>query len=138
MNYTKLYSEIKSEFNHDIALLSITAIAIHLSITPSKKDITIKGHFGQKIYKKITQTLWEHRHTEYDHKDSLETVLYITAVFYDYDLCKSLNGLGGCQAKSFTQLITELKEKEKEINIPFNGYYGEKIGEKIDEILTKK
>ena len=131
MNYTKLYSEIESEFNHDIALLSITAIAIHLSITPSKKDITIKGHFGQKIYKKITQTLWEH-------KDSLETVLYITAVFYDYDLKKSLNGIGGCQAKSFTQLITELKEKEKEINIPFNGYYGEKIGEKIDEILTKK
>ena len=124
MNYTKLYSEIESEFNHDIALLSITAIAIHLSINPSKKDITVKGHFGQKIYKKITQTLWEH-----DYKDNLETVLYITAVFYDYDLCKSLNGLGGCQAKSFTQLITELKEKEKQSNIPFNGYYGEKICE---------
>jgi len=103
MNFPQLFNDLKKEFPEHIALGVCVAMGIHLSTKIKEKDLSPKGNFEKRVEKKIRNTLWE-----VSEKD-LELIIKLWKCVYDWDIRRALEGLGGCERKTFTQLLEELK-----------------------------
>lgn len=103
MNYQNLYNDVAEEFPHNIALGVCIASGIHLSTTIKDKDIDEEGRYTKRVTKKIIKALWEYSAEE------MKTIMAIWNVVHDFYTRKTLEGLGGCEIKTFKELIGEIK-----------------------------
>jgi hypothetical protein len=98
MNYNKLFNTIRKEgFDEELALLTVVAQALHISMPVEEEDMKIKGRFQLRMEELIQSTLWEHH-------ARVEEVLTLESSLYDYNLRISMDGLGGCKKASLKDL----------------------------------
>jgi len=101
MDYIDLFNTLKNEgFGEDLALLTTVATAAKLVLTPTQSEMQKKGAFKKRIEKVVAQTLWQH-------PKHIDNVLKIQDVLYDYEVLKSLDGLGGAKSKTILELLKE-------------------------------
>jgi hypothetical protein len=94
MDYHKIFSAICLEFPENIALSAIQIYSLNLALKPS-------NNFEAKIVKKAKKLLWEMSDSDFD------LAVKIWKAIYSWQCCQSLQGLGGCKAKTFKQILTE-------------------------------
>ena len=97
MELTKLYSLASKEFPHSVCIGLCAAHAIHLSMPIKLKDITETGRFWGRVEKKIRKTLWQ--------EPELDLIVKLCFAVYDVEVSHSLQGLGGCTPKTFSEVL---------------------------------
>lgn len=104
MNFYEVFDTIKEEFDEDTALLCVCAMSVLLSTTPTNYDLEGRGRFTTKVYKKVSELLWEHE------DGKVEEVLKIIDAYHDFEMGKSMKGLGGCVEKTLKEIIANKKQ----------------------------
>lgn len=94
MNYHKIFSAICLEFPDNIALAAVQVYSLNMVLKPS-------DNFEAKIIKKAKKLLWEMSDSDFD------LAIKIWKAIYSWQCRQSLQGLGGCKAKTFKQLLAE-------------------------------
>jgi len=94
MDCHKIFSAIRLEFSENIALAAVQIYSLNLALKPN-------NDFETKITKKAKRLLWEMSDSDFDLAVKIWKVIYI------WDCRQSLQGLGGCKAKTFNQLLVE-------------------------------
>ena len=94
MNYSKIYDTIAEEFSPKIALMVVQIITISMT-TKIPKDLKLMS----KVERKARKLLWE------ESRADIELALELFAVSHDWESRQSMNGLGGCERKSFKELL---------------------------------
>ena len=94
MTHYEIFKAISAEYPEHIALAAIQIYTINLSTKPK-----LNGKFEQKIIKKANKLLCEME------EEDKELAIKIWKVIYDWITRQSLQGLGGCEIKTFKQLI---------------------------------
>jgi len=96
MDFYKIFSAIKLEYPENIALAAMQIYTLNLSLKPR-----LEGKFEEKIIKKAKKVLWQVSDSDFD------LAVKIWKAIYSWQCCQSLQGLGGCKAKTFKQILTE-------------------------------
>ena len=94
MNCHKIFSAICLEFPDNIALAAVQIYSLNLVLKPI-------NNFEKKILKKAKKLLWELADEDFD------LAVKIWKVIYTWECRQSLQGMGGCKAKTFKQLLAE-------------------------------
>jgi hypothetical protein len=94
MDYHKIFSAICLDFPDHIALAAVQIYSLNLALKPS-------NNFETKIIKKAKKLLWEMSDSDFN------LAVKIWKAIYSWQCCQSLQGLGGCKAKTFKQILTE-------------------------------
>ena len=97
MQLKELYFIAFQEYPHDVCLGLCAAHAIHSSMRVTKKDLAQPGRFDARLEKRIRKAL--HEETE------LELIIKLCFAVYEVETSHSLQGLGGCTAKSFKEVL---------------------------------
>lgn len=97
MQLNELYAIAIEEYPHNICLDLCAAHSLHLSIKPTKTDLTVSGRYLGKVEKLIRKTLWQ--------SDDIDLVVNLCFAVYDVEITHTLQGLGGCVAKTFKQVL---------------------------------
>ncbi len=101
MKYNDIYNAVKEEFNHDVALLTVQMLTIHMST-----KIKDPFKFHDKIVSKISKTLAGTDPVVFD------IAMKCWEVCYEWETRQSLTGFGGCVKKTFKELIQEKIDKK--------------------------
>ena len=101
MKYSEMFDDLSKEFDSHIAMKVCMAIGIQLSIKLKDKDLLEEGYYTNRLIKKFKKVFWE------ETPEDLELIIKLWKVSYDYETTKTLQGTGGCEMKSFKQLIGE-------------------------------
>jgi hypothetical protein len=96
MKYYEIFKAISAEYPEHIALAVIQIYTINLST-----KLKLNGKFEQKIIKKSNKLLCEMSESD------RELSVNLWRVTYEYLTRQSLQGLGGCEVKTFKQLLDE-------------------------------
>lgn len=97
MKLNDLYAIAIKEYPHSVCLDLCAAHSLHLSIKPTKTDLTVSGRYLGKVEKLIRKTLWQ--------SDDIDLVVRLCLAAYDIETTHALQGLGGCVAKTFKQVL---------------------------------
>jgi hypothetical protein len=97
MSHIRIFNAIKADFGEEIALSVCQINAIHLTTKIKAKDIQ-GGRFAARVTKKAQKLLWELS------PEDFELVLTLWDCVYDWEIKQSLDGLGGCEKKTFKEL----------------------------------
>lgn len=97
MQLDELYTMAIKEYPHNICLDLCAAHSLHLSTKPTKTDLTISGRYRGKVEKLIRKTLWQ--------SEDIDLVVNLCFAVYDVETTHALQGLGGCVAKTFKQVL---------------------------------
>lgn len=97
MQLDELYSIAIKEYPHNICLDLCAAHSLHLSTKPTKKDLLVAGRYCERVERLIRQTLWQ--------SDDIDLVVNLCFAVYDVEITHALQGLGGCVAKTFKQVL---------------------------------
>ena len=112
-DFTKIYKALKSEFD-DHFLASIVCGMVHLNCEKKIEDRHVLKHlikdgsftselleeFNSAFY--VIKTKWP---------DTYKTALDCWRVYYDWQCRQAMHGLGGCEKKTFKELIDNLNSK---------------------------
>jgi hypothetical protein len=101
MDNVKIYDAINQEFGPVIALSVVQINTINLTSKVKKKDLTQSSNRTKRILKKAEKVLWELPVDDYN------LIVSLWKVLHDWDVKQSLAGLGGCTAKTFTELLAK-------------------------------
>jgi len=99
MNQFELFKAVKAEFSEEVAISAVVVNAINLSIGIKNSDLLEKGRFTKRIIKKAKKVLWRLSDAEF------EEAFTIAMVYHEYDMRKTMRGLGGCTEISFRDLL---------------------------------
>ena len=94
MNYSKIYDTIAEEFSPKIALMVVQIITISMT-TKIPKDLKLMS----KVERKARKLLWEESRADVD------LALALVDCVHSWEIGQSMNGLGGCERKSFKELL---------------------------------
>lgn len=100
MKYNELFTELLKEFEVDVALCVVQITTIQLSLKPKEKEIAGIKSFEERVLKRARDVLWE------IDESVLDQSIEIWRVVHDWDIHNSMNGLGGCEKKTFKELLT--------------------------------
>ena len=100
MNHLRIFNEIKADFGEQIALSVCQINAIHLTTKVKKKDMgSNSGSFAARVTKKATKLLWELS------PEDFQLALALWGCVHDWEIKQALDGLGGCEKKTFKELL---------------------------------
>lgn len=94
MDFYNVFKAMREEYPENICLAAIQIYTLNLALKPN-------ANFEQKILKKAKKVLWEVSEENFD------IAVELWQVAYDWECRQSLQGMGGCVTKSFSQLIKE-------------------------------
>jgi len=101
MKYMRLFEAVHDEFGLDVALCVIQISTIQMSLKPKLKELTGEKSFEKRVITKAKHLLWETDST------IVEQAIEVWRVSYDWGIRQSMNGLGGCEKKTFKELLTQ-------------------------------
>jgi hypothetical protein len=99
MKFQELYNQVESEFDAEIALCVIQIMSINLLLKPKVAEMMGEKSFEERIIKKAKKLLWE------VDADIVEQSIQVWNQVHDWETHKTLQGLGGCEYKTFKQLL---------------------------------
>lgn len=112
-DFTKVYKALKSEFD-DHFLAPIVCGMIHLNCEKKIEDRHVLKHlikdgsFTSELLEEFNSAFYVIR-TKWP--DTYKTALDCWRVYYDWQCRQALHGLGGCEKKTFKELIGNLNNK---------------------------
>ena len=98
---TELYNSLKEYKGEEFAALVLVAHGIHLNTKIKKKEWTRESSFSDRIEKRVRSTLHSYPNSVVD--DVIDAMFKI----HDWEIRNALGGLGGCEAKSFIEIVEE-------------------------------
>ena len=98
MNYVETFNVVKDEFDEETAILVVTALTVNLTMNATMEELTSIGAYTARLTEIIRENLWSH-------SDKIDLVLKIWEALYDYQICQSMQGLGGCVAKTIKEIM---------------------------------
>lgn len=96
-----LHRQLTEEFGQDIAMAAVLIHSLHLRMKLKEKDLTDGGNFNRRLKKKTDDLLWAIP------ADIRDRAFVISKLIHNWEIGRALDGLGGCEAKSFKQLLGE-------------------------------
>lgn len=103
MNYNKFYDAVAAEYGPEVALATIQILTINMTTKIKLKDLKTAGRFTEKIKRKVKDLLWE-----YD-PQIIQQAFACWEVSYAWQTRQSLQGMGGCEAKTIKELVDEVE-----------------------------
>ena len=100
MKNLSVYNDIFKEFDdQEIALNATILISINCAIYPTDDELFTNGLYVDRLKEYFDTVLWELP------QEKRELCLKIWKAHHTYNICKDLNGLGGCVKKSYKEII---------------------------------
>lgn len=108
MNYNKFYDAVAAEYGPEVALAAVQILTVNMTTKIKPKYLKTTGRFTEKIERKAKDLLWE------CDSQTLQQAMACWRVSQSWQTRQSLHlqGLGGCEAKTFKELI-EAEGKSK-------------------------
>lgn len=101
MKFMKLFEAVADEFDMDVALAVVQIITIQLRLKPKMKELTGEKSFEERVITKAKDVLWE------TDSSIVEQAIQVWRVTHDWDVRQTMAGLGGCEKKTFKELLTK-------------------------------
>jgi len=101
MKYIEVFNQVQSEFDTEIALCVTQIYSINLLLKPSMAELKGKKSFEERIIRRAKKLLWE------VDADIVEQSIQIWKQVHNWQSRKTMQGLGGCEYKTFRQLLGE-------------------------------
>lgn len=99
-DFTKIYNAINEEFsNPDLAMMVVQIYTINLTTKLKLSHLQESGKFTAKIIKKAKKVLWQYS------SDDVELAIDLWQCIPNWASGQSMDGLGGCEKKTFKQLL---------------------------------
>lgn len=109
MDPVLIFKTLKSEgFRDEVSLGVLQFLTVLLSTTVKVKDFKESGKFLEKVSKKSKRVLWRLS------KDDFDLVYRLSMSWHDWDIGQTLNGLGGCTAKTFRELLNNYNQESQQ------------------------
>ena len=99
MQLKQLYFIAFQDYPHEVCLGLCAAHAIHMSMRISEKDLAEPGRFNAWLEKKIRGALWQEPH--------IDLIVKLCLATHEVETTHALQGLGGCVAKSFKDVLSQ-------------------------------
>lgn len=106
MNYYKIFKAIKEEYGEEIALTAVQIYTINLTPSFYTKD-EFYENASEFLRKEARKVLWEN-------DDTFFLCWKVFGCIHEWESRQSLQGLGGCVAKTFKQLVEEYEAEYTE------------------------
>jgi len=104
MKFIRVYKQLISEgFSEEVSLGVIQLLTINLVKPIKKKHLTKERDYSQEIidtYKELSFELLD---------EDVKLTIKLWQSYTDWDISNSLSGMGGCQAKTFKELLSYIK-----------------------------
>ena len=104
MKYIEVFNQVQSEFDTEIALCVIQILSINLLLKPYMSELKGKKSFEERIIKRTKKLLWE------IDADIVEQSIQIWKQVHNWDTRRVMQGLGGCEYKTFRQLLEGMED----------------------------
>ena len=101
MKYMRLFEAVQDEFELEIALCVIQISTIQLGLKPKLKELTGEKSFEERVITKAKKLLWE------TDSSIVDQAIEVWRVSYDWGVKQSMDGLGGCEKKTFKELLSK-------------------------------
>lgn len=101
MKYIEMFNAVELEFDTTIALCVVQIYSINLLLKPSMAELKGKKSFEERIIRRAKALLWE------VDGDIVAKSIQIWKQVHDWQSRKTMQGLGGCEYKTFRQLLGE-------------------------------
>ena len=101
MKFQELFNQVQSEFDTEIALCVVQIYSINLLLKPKVAEMIGEKSFEERIIKKAKKLLWE------IDPSVIEQSIKIWKQVHNWESRKTMQGLGGCEYKTFKQLLGE-------------------------------
>ena len=101
MKFMKLFEAVSDEFGTEVALCVVQIITIQLRLKPKMKELTGEKSFEERVITKAKDVLWE------TDSSIVEQAIQVWRVTHDWDVRQTMAGLGGCEKKTFKELLTK-------------------------------
>jgi hypothetical protein len=99
-DFTKIYNAINLEFdNPELAMMVVQIYTINLTTKIKPSHLHEVGEFTDKVINKAKKVLWEYS------CDDVELAIALWKCIHNWQIGQSMNGLGGCEAKTFKELL---------------------------------
>lgn len=99
MNPYKISKDLRAEgFDEEVISNVVVINGLHMSKKIRPRHIDTIGLYTQELKEKSRDVLWETTDKVFGEAWELSQIIY------DYELTHSLNGLGGCVAKTYREL----------------------------------
>ena len=109
MDPVLIFKTLKSEgFNDGIAIGVLQFLTVMLTTKVTLKDFKKSGKYLEKVDRKAKRVLW---HLS---KDDFNLVYKLSMCLHDWDIDQTLNGLGGCTAKTFKELLNNYNQESQQ------------------------
>lgn len=99
MSPHEVFTAVSAEFSPEVAARVLVVYAIQLSLKPKEEDLLMPGRFQQRIEKRARKVLWRETAEEF------AQAFQIAMALYDFDVRKSMAGIGGCTPATLKQLV---------------------------------
>ena len=111
MNYYTIFKAIKEEYGEEIALTAVQIYTINLTPSFYTKDAFYENA-SEFLRKEARKVLWE------TDDDTFFLCWKVFGCIHEWESRQSLQGLGGCVAKTFKQLVEEYEAEYTEEEKP--------------------
>ena len=99
MKYNDIFKAVSTEFSEEIALCVVQIMTIQMSLKPKLKELTGEKSFENRVIALAKDVLWE------ADNDIVDQAIQVWRVTHDWGVRQSMTGLGGCEKKTFKQLM---------------------------------
>lgn len=106
MDYIKLFNDVENEFSKEEAILTVVAMTLNLTIAPELDDLQEVGRYTERLNAATRETLREYSN------ELIDEVILIREAYYVFDMRQSLQGLGGCEAKTIKEIMRGINENK--------------------------
>ena len=107
MDYYTIFKAIKEEYGEEIALTAVQIYTINLTPSFYTKD-EFYENASEFLRKEVRKVLWE------TDDDTFFLRWKVFGCIHEWESRQSLQGLGGCVAKTFKQLVEEYEAEYTE------------------------
>lgn len=106
MDPVLIFKTLKSEgFNDGIAIGVLQFLTVMLTTKVTLKDFK---KYLEKVDRKAKRVLWRLS------KDDFNLVYKLSMCLHDWDIGQTMNGLGGCTAKTFKELLNNYNQESQQ------------------------
>lgn len=103
--YVAVYNALNSEFGFFIASIVCGMLHIHLSKEITLQHLEESGLFTKELEEDFREKFYRITNSSDNAKAAYDLALECWRVSYDWQVRQSLQGMGGCKAKTFKELI---------------------------------
>jgi len=103
MKFNELFNQVRFEFDTETALCVVQIYSINLLLKPKVSEMMGEKSFEERIIKKAKKLLWE------SDPSVIEQSIKIWKQVHNWESRKTMQGLGGCEYKTFRQLLGDVQ-----------------------------